>query len=637
MSELLFRQLFPVLREQRLLRDIDIELARSCARFEPDAMMLLAVALVSNELGRGHVCLALSHWPERLTQWLAQVPELAPALASLLPREVAAHPEPVLSARFADSALVYPVTSPAELPAHGRPFTLFAGRLYLSRYYAFEQFVAGWLQQAAVTDETTAAAGLSQQLVKLFAPQTETDWQAIAVATAARGRFTLISGGPGTGKTTTVTKLLALLVAQSEQPLLIRLAAPTGKAAARLTESISKARQSLAATMPAAWLAGIPTEASTLHRLLGVIPGQPEFRHRAENPLPLEVLVVDEASMIDLPMMARLLAALPPRAKLILLGDKDQLASVEAGAVLGDICQFVTQGISATQAGRLQQDTGYALQAYVQTAGHPLRDRLCLLRKSYRFDARSGIGQLAAAVNQGNAAAVQAIWSQDFSDIRLHSDEQRLAHAVALAAHGYQRYLAHLHQPMDATRAVSLLADFNDLRVLCAVHDGPWGINSMNEAIAQRLHQQGDLVREGDWYAGRPVMITENDYGLGLYNGDIGVAASDGERLRVWFQLPDGHIHGFLPSRLPAHDTAWAMTVHKSQGSEFSHTLLLLPPEMNPLLTRELLYTGITRARQRLDLFATPDVLTRMAGKATERYSGLVTMLETMQRLHDAE
>lgn len=637
MSDLLFHQLFPALREQRLLRDIDIELARTCARFEPDAMMLLAVALTSNELGRGHVCLSLSQWPERLRQWLALVPESAPALATLLPPDVAAHPVSVLSARFSDSALVHPVTSPAVLSAHGRPFTLFAGRLYLSRYYAFEQFVAGWLQRAAVTDETSTPDKLSQQLAQLFASQTETDWQAIAVATAASGRFTLISGGPGTGKTTTVTKLLALLVAQQASAPLIRLAAPTGKAAARLTESISKAKQVLAATIPAAWLAGIPTEASTLHRLLGVIPGQPEFRHRAENPLPLDVLVVDEASMIDLPMMARLLSALPPQAKLILLGDKDQLASVEAGAVLGDICGFVAQGMSPVQAARLQQVTGYDLQASQQPAGHPLRDRLCLLRKSYRFDARSGIGQLAFAVNQGNADAVQAIWSQTFADIRLHTDEQRLAHAVALAAEGYQRYLAHLDQPMNAARAAPLLADFNELRVLCAVHDGPWGINSMNEAIGLRLHQQGHLLREGDWFAGRPVMITENDYALGLYNGDIGVAAYDGERLRVWFQLPDGQIHGFLPSRLPAHDTAWAMTVHKSQGSEFSHTLLLLPPEMNPLLTRELLYTGITRARQRLDLFATPDVLGRMVGKPTERYSGLVTMLETMQRLHDTE
>jgi exodeoxyribonuclease V alpha subunit len=517
----------------------------------------------------------------------------------------------------------------------GQPLTVFAGRLYLSRYFRFEQQVAGWLQQASLPIATSAdTPELAQQLRQLFTSQIDVDWQAVAVATACDGRFTLISGGPGTGKTTTVTKLLALLVAQSEQPLLIRLAAPTGKAAARLTESIAKAKTELTGQVNAAWLAGIPTQASTLHRLLGVIPGLPEFRHNGQNPLPLDVLVVDEASMIDLPMMARLLVALPPQARLILLGDKDQLASVEAGAVLGDICQFVAQGVSSQQAQQLQQRTGYELQNYVQPAGHPLRDRLCLLRKSYRFAADSGIGKLAEAVNNGDVKAAHAVWAQDYRDIRLHSDEQRLEMAISVAAKGYHAYLAKLAEPITSENAIDLLKAFNQIRLLCALHDGPWGINGMNQAIGQRLQAQGKLQMSGEWFAGRPVMITENEYGLGLYNGDIGIAASDGERLRVWFVLPDGKAHGFLPSRLPAHDTAWAMTVHKSQGSEFTHTLLLLPPEVNPLLTRELLYTGITRAREQLDLFATPEMLALMVRKQTERYSGLGAMLDTMRTLN---
>jgi exodeoxyribonuclease V alpha subunit len=541
-----------------------------------------------------------------------------------------------LMEKLQHSPLVRLVSDPSVVEEQaGQPLTLFAGRLYLSRYFRFEQQVACWLQQASLPIATSAdIPELAQQLRQLFTPQSEIDWQAVAVATACDGRFTLISGGPGTGKTTTVTKLLALLVAQSEQPLLIRLAAPTGKAAARLTESIAKAKTDLAGQVNASWLAGIPTQASTLHRLLGVIPSLPEFRHNGQNPLPLDVLVVDEASMIDLPMMARLLVALPPQARLILLGDKDQLASVEAGAVLGDICQFVAQGVSSQQAQQLQQRTGYELQNYVQPAGHPLRDRLCLLRKSYRFAADSGIGKLAEAVNNGDVKAAHAVWAQDYRDIRLHSDEQRLEMAISVAAKGYHAYLAKLAEPITSENAIDLLKAFNQIRLLCALHDGPWGINGMNQAIGQRLQAQGKLQMSGEWFAGRPVMIIENDYGLGLYNGDIGIAASDGERLRVWFVLPDGKAHGFLPSRLPAHDTAWAMTVHKSQGSEFTHTLLLLPPEVNPLLTRELLYTGITRAREQLDLFATPEVLALMVRKQTERYSGLVTMLETMQVLY---
>ncbi|WP_321408298.1 exodeoxyribonuclease V subunit alpha [Tolumonas auensis] len=618
------------LLEARLLRDLDVQLAQLLARWDADESVQLAVALTSQELGRGHVCFDLSTWPERLAQWQAQ---LSAAALSWPETTVAA-----LDAKLQQSPLVRVITDPSDNDEQGQPLTLFAGRLYLSRYFRFEQQVACWLQQASrPADNAVNATELAAQLQQLFTPQPETDWQAVAVATACEGRFTLISGGPGTGKTTTVTKLLALLVAQSEQSLLIRLAAPTGKAAARLTESIAKAKTELATQVNADWLEGIPTQASTLHRLLGVIPGQPEFRHNAQNPLPLDVLVVDEASMIDLPMMARLLAALPPQARLILLGDKDQLASVEAGAVLGDICRFVAQGISQPQAECLQQRTGYDLQPYVQAAGHPLRDRLCLLRKSWRFAADSGIGKLAEAVNNGDEKTAQAVWTRDYRDIRLHSDEQRLEMAVKLAAEGYHAYLALLDKPMSAEGAVALLQAFNQIRLLCALHDGPWGINGMNQAIGQRLQTQGRLQMTADWFAGRPVMITENDYGLGLYNGDIGIAASDGERLRVWFVLPDGKAHGFLPSRLPAHDTAWAMTVHKSQGSEFTHTLLLLPPETNPLLTRELLYTGITRAREQLDLFATPEVLPLMVRKQTERYSGLVTMLETMRALHDAE
>lgn len=630
--------LWQTLLDSRLLRDLDVQLAQLLARWDADDSIQLAVAMTSQELGRGHVCFDLTTWPERLEQWHSQLvdrplidKQLADNSFEWSTTTVAA-----LMEKLQHSPLVRLVSDPSVVEEQaGQPLTLFAGRLYLSRYFRFEQQVACWLQQASLPIATSAdIPELAQQLRQLFTPQSEIDWQAVAVATACDGRFTLISGGPGTGKTTTVTKLLALLVAQSEQPLLIRLAAPTGKAAARLTESIAKAKTELAGQVNASWLAGIPTQASTLHRLLGVIPGLPEFRHNGQNPLPLDVLVVDEASMIDLPMMARLLAALPPQARLILLGDKDQLASVEAGAVLGDICQFVAQGVSSQQAQQLQQRTGYELQNYVQPAGHPLRDRLCLLRKSYRFAADSGIGKLAEAVNNGDVKAAHAVWAQNYRDIRLHSDEQRLEMAISVAAKGYHAYLALLAEPITSENAIDLLKAFNQIRLLCALHDGPWGINGMNQAIGQRLQAQGKLQMNGEWFAGRPVMITENDYGLGLYNGDIGIAASDGERLRVWFVLPDGKAHGFLPSRLPAHDTAWAMTVHKSQGSEFTHTLLLLPPEVNPLLTRELLYTGITRAREQLDLFATPEVLALMVRKQTERYSGLVTMLETMQALH---
>lgn len=621
---------WPVLQQQRLVRDIDVQLAHLCAQWESEPLVLLAVALTSLELGRGHVCLSLPHWQERLAPWLAAWQERAPEVHIAVQQAIAT--QDIITLLQA-SPLVRHITHITDVAETGQPLTLFAGQLYLSRYFRFEQRVATWLQQQAgqpASTLSTAAVNLFPALFPTPEPAT-INWQAVAAITACHGRFTLISGGPGTGKTTTVTKLLALLVADSQDAPLIRLAAPTGKAAARLTESIAKAKGELTGQVSAGILAQIPTQASTLHRLLGVRMDSPDFRHHHDNPLPLDILVVDEASMVDLPMMARLLDAMPDHARLILLGDRDQLASVEAGAVLGDICQLLAQGISPAHARRIQSMTGYSLDAdiRIQSHGHPLRDHLCLLRHSYRFNAESGIGTLAQAVNAGRAREALVVCQnpEAYPDVHWNRTAERLAVAVQRAATGYQTYLAHLNRPMTTERAETMLAGFNRLRVLCATHEGPWGVDGMNSAIMKALQAQQLIFVEGEWFAGRPVMITENDYHLGLYNGDIGVTASDGQRLKVWFMLPNGEIQGFLPSRLPAHETAWAMTVHKSQGSEFEHTLLVLPPQYHPLLTRELLYTGITRAKHQLDLYADETVVRMTIQKQIERHSGLLAML----------
>lgn len=633
-------QFWPVLQQQKLIRDIDVQLARLCAQWESQPLVLLAVALVSLELGRGHVCLSLRHWQDRLTPWLAAWQDLAPDIHTMV--QHALMTEDIVTLLQA-SPLVHHRTSIAGITETGQPLTLFAGRLYLSRYFRFEQRVAIWLQQQAEQPASSLSRMAEQLFPALFPaghfpaghfPAGRSDavnWQAVAAITACHGRFTLISGGPGTGKTTTVTKLLALLVADSAEAPLIRLSAPTGKAAARLTESIAKAKGELTGQVSEKILAQIPTQASTLHRLLGVRMGSPEFRHHRNNPLPLDILVVDEASMVDLPMMARLLDAMPEHARLVLLGDRDQLASVEAGAVLGDICQLLGQGISPEHARRIQSMTGYSLDAEicVQSQGHPLRDHLCLLRHSYRFNAKSGIGTLALAVNTGSVRDALAVCQHPstYPDVLWETSVERLQIAIQRAADGYRHYLTHLDRAMTDELAVTMLADFNQLRILCATHEGPWGVDGMNDAIRKELQSRQQIFAEGEWFAGRPVMITENDYHLGLYNGDIGVTASDGQRLKVWFMLPDGGIQGFLPSRLPAHETAWAMTVHKSQGSEFEHTLLVLPPQYHPLLTRELLYTGITRAKRQLDLYADETVVRMTIQKQVERHSGLLAML----------
>ncbi|OBT06403.1 exodeoxyribonuclease V subunit alpha [Vibrio cyclitrophicus] len=486
------------------------------------------------------------------------------------------------------------------------------------------------------------------------------NWQKVAAAVALSRRFAVISGGPGTGKTTTVTKLLSAMVEQSlsqgKTPT-IKLVAPTGKAAARLTESIGKAIEQL--PLAPEVKANIPTESSTLHRLLGAIPNRAEFRHNRRNPLHLDILVVDEASMVDLSMMYKLVDALPEHARLILLGDKDQLASVEAGAVLGDICSFNSTGYSTAQGNLIAEMTGFDAiantgQVKAGSVNPPaIADSLCMLQKSYRFDARSGIGQLAKAINNGSANQVDQVFAKGFGDIENHplsSDSYNLM--LRTLVNEYGEYLNRMNVPLNEletqeARAKSVLDLFSKCRLLCSVREGDFGVKGLNNRIERALAARRLVNPHNDelWYHGRPVMVTRNDHGLGLYNGDIGIcmleadsssasydishsiAASSASRLKVYFELPDGSVKAVLPSRVPDHETAYAMTIHKSQGSEFDLTLMILPPDFSPILTRELIYTGITRAKKRLMMFSDTNVLKRGIKVKTERVSGLGSRL----------
>ncbi|WP_345772877.1 exodeoxyribonuclease V subunit alpha [Vibrio sp. Isolate30] len=476
------------------------------------------------------------------------------------------------------------------------------------------------------------------------------NWQKVAAAVALSRRFAVISGGPGTGKTTTVAKLLSAMVEQSlnlgKTPT-IKLVAPTGKAAARLTESIGKAIDQL--PVEPIVKENIPTESSTLHRLLGAIPNRAEFRHHRRNPLHLDILVVDEASMVDLSMMYKLVDALPPHARLILLGDKDQLASVEAGAVLGDICAFNAYGYSTPQGNLIAELTGFeALSRNRASQNHmnlapAVADSLCMLQKSYRFDARSGIGQLAKAINAGSASQVDLVLNKGFADIEHHSlssDSYNLM--VRTLVNEYGAYLNCIHQPLtedekQEDRAKQALDLFSQCRLLCAVRDGDFGVAGLNQRIERALAARRLIQPHNEelWYHGRPVMVTRNDHGLGLYNGDIGLCMLDSTvseegaspRLKVYFELPDGSVKAVLPSRVPEHETAYAMTIHKSQGSEFDLTLMILPPEFSPILTRELIYTGVTRAKSRLMMFSDSSVFKRSIKVKTQRVSGLAVRL----------
>lgn len=600
------------------LRPLDVQFAQVVANDdEPD--ILLAAACLSSEAGAGHVCLLLEQLlPENL--FGGRQPELA-----LAAWQACGQPD---VASWQQRLTVSPAISDGSTAT---PMVLQQQRLYLQRMWQSEGDVATFISSDSVPQELEEAQ-LRTILDRLFGAATdEPDWQKIAAAVAATRRIAIISGGPGTGKTTTVAKLLAALVQLADgERLRIQLAAPTGKAAARLTESLGSASRQLDLTPEQRAL--FPTEAATLHRLLGAQPNSQRMRYHRGNPLHLDVLIVDEASMVDLPMMARLIAALPPKARVIFLGDRDQLASVEAGAVLGDICRFAEQGYSETRAAQLARLTGCPLQGQPAQAEAAVRDSLCLLRKSYRFDAKSGIGQLALAVNAGDSKRALAALNGSYSDVEGYplaetEDYQRLLDSCVV---GYRDYLQLV---AEGAGAVTILDAFGRFQLLCALREGPFGVAGLNERIESGLQRAGLIRRNpgpaGRWYLGRPVMIGRNDSALGLFNGDIGIALpGEGGELRVHFQLPDGSIKSVQPSRLPAHETAYAMTVHKSQGSEFDHTALVLPNHFLPVLTRELVYTAITRARQRLSLYAVDKVLVSAIRTPTQRRSGLAERLQ---------
>ncbi|MDH1444315.1 exodeoxyribonuclease V subunit alpha [Pseudomonas sp. GD03721] len=653
--------------ERGWMRELDRALAQLFAELDPQAspLLLLGAALASHQLGQGHVCLDLAATLANPDFTLSLPPEGEDAEEAMI------LPSQVLAGLSLESWLAACAGS-SLLESEGAPLVLSGACLYMRRYWNYERQVAGDIARRLQAN-AAAPADLAARLASLFPEplvvdgQRLTDWQKLACAMAAQGRFTLITGGPGTGKTTTVVRLLALLqeaAMATGEPLRLSLAAPTGKAAARLTESIGAQVQSL--VLDEEVREQIPTLVTTLHRLLGSRPGSRHFRHDAANPLPLDVLVVDEASMIDLEMMASLLDALPAHARLILLGDKDQLASVEAGAVLGDLCREAESGgySEATRAW-LESQTGERLEDPALVPGDKaLAQHIVMLRHSRRFGSGSGIGRLARAVNQGDAQtarATLAAGADDLHVLRLSGEQDRALERLLIEGQGVgesrpQGY-AHYLQVMQAKRpapdadsqawdrwAGNVLAAFDQFQLLCAVRKGVWGVGALNERIAEALVRRNLLEQAYGWYEGRPVLVTRNDYSLGLMNGDIGIAlrlpeppespgAPVREVLRVVFPRNDGSgtLRHILPSRLSAVETVFAMTVHKSQGSEFAHCALILPDNLNPVLTKELVYTGITRARHWFSLIESrAGIFEQAVQRRVERRSGLREALEAL-------
>ena len=564
-----------------------------------------AARQVSIAMSEGRVCIHLG--------------ELADSLAE---SSTAAILRPLLLASGIVGTAQAPGSSPLILDAEGR--------LYLHRYFDYERRLARRLTLPPVAPPAPDA-GVKALLERLFASNAarlgdRADWQKIAAALALDSPLTIISGGPGTGKTTTVVNLLACLLEQNPA-CRIALAAPTGKAAARMLEAI----RLRAAQLPPEIRSALPIEAFTIHRLLGVMPGG--FRHGADNRLAIDALIVDEASMLDLALATRLFEAVPDAARIVLLGDKDQLAAVESGAIFAELSCDPT--LSEPCIARLAAWCDLSVDAIEPPPAalpNGLPDSTVWFSENFRFAGDSGIGRLAADVRAGRAAPALA-WLRGKADpsVEWIEDSSPLAHDASMRriTRGYAGYIDALrHDPGDA---LAVTAAFGRFRALCALREGPRGVAAVNALVGRHVRQAlqpAEASAGSPWYPGRAVMVLRNDPVMKLFNGDIGIALPDDSgQLMVCFPDAALGLRRVAPLRLPPHRTAFAMTVHKAQGSEFDAVLLMLPSEPSRVLSRELLYTALTRARVRATIIGGAEVLTQAIETAAERHSGLIARL----------
>ena len=503
-----------------------------------------------------------------------------------------------------------------------------ANRLYLHRYFSYEKRLAQRLALAHGQPpelNLRHARTVLDQLFGASADNAPVHWQKIAAALALSQQLLVLSGGPGTGKTTTIVNVLACLLGQNPE-CRIALTAPTGKAAARMLEAI----RTNANHLPAQIQALLPDHSFTVHRLLGPTPPSGEFRYNRSNPLAIDALVVDEASMLDVALAAKLFDAVPPQARIILLGDMDQLSAVEAGAVFAELSADPSLTSDCRQRlAALTGSEGSSITPSLPRKPSPLSDSVVWFSESYRFSRDSGIGKFAALVNSGQSKETLS-WLEQTTDPSItwiqDGASDLLPATQAMIVAGYAAYLEAVRSNAHDPQAV--FDAFDRFRVLCAVRDGMRGVNTVNQSLIRLF---GAAPQEL-WFVGRPIMISRNDYVMNLFNGDIGIAlpdpAGNSSELLAYFPDGPGNFRTVPLARLPEHETAFAMSIHKSQGSEFDEVLLLMPANPGKINTRELLYTGVTRARKKTSVIASANTLEHAIQSPTHRNSGLIARLE---------
>ncbi len=612
------------LLEDGCIEYIDYAFARLIARRfgEENEAVLAAAALTSRVTCQGHVCFDLDNPAPQLAG-----PDFNSARPAGLPRH----------RRLIELLSASPAVG---FENDYKPLILSGSKLYLNRYFNYEKSIADQiLSRCRALPEPVDTGLLAVLLERYFGPDRspgKVNWAKVAAVAAACRRLCIVSGGPGTGKTYTAARIIALLLAAfPEQLRRVCLAAPTGKAAARLQESILEARAGLDLRGPAA--EGFPHQASTIHRLLGIRGDGLSSRYDLSNPLPADLVVIDEASMVDMALMHRLLEALLPDTRLVLLGDKDQLASVEAGSVLGDLCGRsgkigFSAGFARTVAGACRFELPGRM---IVSQGGCLVDHVVFLRESHRFDPGGGIGALSRAVNAGRADQAMKLLADPEQPalewIRPGGSRDFTAVVEKEVLDNY----AGLFKGEDARQRLRVLEKF---KILCAVQRGPYGVERLNRLAEAAALDRGLIparyLETWPWYPGRPVMILQNDYRQQLFNGDTGVAGlqgrgAGGPDFKVDFQASGGQVRQLTAHGLPALQTVYATTIHRSQGSEFDKVFIVLPDRDNPLLTRELLYTAVTRARRRVTVWAEESILAKTVRRRLHRASGLEARLWT--------
>jgi len=542
----------------------------------------------------------------------------------------------ILQADKLDTLTEFISTNETEI----RPFVLHKDRLYLQRYFNYEtqilQSVGRLLKSEALllkqrTEALEAQMPLLQSLMANYSLiglpiEEQVDWQLIAAVQATLHNFSIITGGPGTGKTTTVAKILSILLTINPESK-IALAAPTGKAAMRMAESLKQTSLPVSQYIKDRFKSLLP---NTIHLLLKYIPNSIYFKHNQSNPLPYDIIVIDEASMIDVALFAKLLVAIGPSTRIILLGDKNQLASVEAGSLFGDLCKALNSNnelgqASANFVNQFILDNQRQINApFVSNSTHPLAEHIIELRKSHRFSSTSGIGKFSEAIIH-NQEAVLTEYVQKQSDVSVIVDTAFDQNLFESFIAGYKAYILET----DIAKALEKLGQ---LRVLCAVREGPQGLYTINKAIEAYLSKQNLIKPQDDFYENRPIIITKSYKDLKLFNGDIGIIRKDSNgNIRAWFEDNDKKIRPILPGYIADAETVYAMTIHKSQGSEYDEVMVLLPQNHSKqLLTRELLYTAVTRAKQRVIVQTTETNLMATAAATVKRASGITDRFEEL-------